>query len=142
MENKERMFTLNELSGLVNMPRRTVRYYVQIGLIDRPLGSGRGAHYNIRHLDQLLDIRKWQDAGLSLSRIRELLSAGDGKGELVPLPRLSEKGSVEVWSRLVIGDGVELNINPQRAKLTPEQTREFASEVTEIFEKLCLEKEK
>ena len=91
MKENERLFTLDELGSLVDLPRRTVRYYIQIGLVDRPEGAGRGAHYTTRHLDQLLEIRKWQQAGLSLDRIRELLSTGEGEVLTPPpLPRQKE----------------------------------------------------
>ena len=34
-----RSFTLDELCTLTDLPRRTVRYYVQIGLVPRPAGG-------------------------------------------------------------------------------------------------------
>ncbi len=141
MKEKERLFALDELGSLVDLPRRTVRYYIQIGLVNRPKGAGRGAHYTTRHLDQLLEIRKWQLAGLSLDRIRELLSAG-GEQALTPPPRPRQKGSVEVWSHVVINDGVELTIDPKRAHLKPEEVRELATGVMDLYEKLCSGKEK
>ncbi len=140
MKEKERLFTLDELGSLVDFPRRTVRYYIQIGLVDRPEGAGRGAHYTTQHLDQLLEIRKWQQAGLSLDRIRELLSTGD-KEALTPPPRPRQKGSVEVWSHVVIDDGLELIVDPKRANLTPEVVREFATGVMDLYERICSGKE-
>jgi DNA-binding transcriptional MerR regulator len=130
-----RTFTLDELAELVDLPRRTVRYYIQIGLIDRPAGVGRGAHYATRHADQLLEIKKWQAAGLSLERIRELLTPAGGEGPLPP-PRPRQPGTVEVWSHLVIADGVELNLEPKRAGLTPEQVRAFAQGVMTLFDQI------
>lgn len=140
MKENERFFTLDELGSLADLPRRTVRYYIQIGLVDRPEGAGRGAHYTTRHLDQLLEIRKWQQAGLSLDRIRELLSTGEGE-VLMPPPLPRQKGSVEVWSHVVINDGIELTIDPKRANLTPEDVRELATGVMELYEKICSGKE-
>ena len=43
MKESKDLFTLDELGSLVELPRRTVRYYIQIGLVDRPDGVGRGA---------------------------------------------------------------------------------------------------
>ncbi len=140
MKDEERFFDLEELSGLVNMPRRTVRYYIQIELVDRPVGVGRGAHYTTRHLNQLLEIQKWQKAGLSLDRIRELLSAEGENLTPPPLPR--KKGSVEVWTHVVIDDGVELTINPKRVNLTPEEAQKFAVKVMNLYEQFNLEREK
>ena len=116
----DRTYTLEELCTLVDLPKRTIRYYMKIGLVDRPEGLNRGAKYFSRHLEQLLGIRKWQDAGLSLERIRELLTAPDPNAP--PLkPRAA--GSVEVWSHLVVAPGVELTIEPGQAGLAPEQVR-------------------
>ena len=73
--SKERSFPLDVLCTLVELPVRTVRYYIQIGLVDRPEGETRAARYTQRHLDQLLTIRKWTQAGMSLERIGEVLAA-------------------------------------------------------------------
>lgn len=140
MKQKKRLLTLDDLAGLVNLSRRTVRYYIQIGLIDRPEGVGRGAHYTTLHLEQLLEVRKWQQAGLSLERIRELLNVDDAHG-LLPPEKPRRKGEVEVRSHLFVDDGVELTIDPKRANLTPEEVREFAHEVMKLYEEICNNKE-
>jgi DNA-binding transcriptional MerR regulator len=139
MKENESLFTLDELASLVDLPRRTVRYYIQVGLVDRPVGAGRGAHYATRHLEQLLEIRKWQQAGLSLDRIRELRGAAEGES-LTPPPLPRQKGSIEVWSHIVIHDGIEITIDPRRANLTPEQVRELAAGVMDLYEKIGLGK--
>ena len=140
MKESDRTFSLDELAGLVDLPRRTVRYYIQIGLVDRPEGAGRGARYTSRHLDQLLEIRKWQQAGLSLERIRELLGTDEEAGATPPLPP-RQKGAVEVWSHIVINDGVELTIDPRRANLTPEEVRELATGLMDLYENICSKRE-
>ena len=140
MSSDAATFTLDELAGLVDLPRRTVRYYIQIGLIDRPAGVGRGAHYGPRHAEQLVAIKKWQAAGLSLERIRELLAPQGGAG-LVPPPRPRQAGTVEVWSHLVVADGVELILDPKRADLSPEQVRELAAGVLKLFSNIRSEQE-
>lgn len=117
----EKPLSLDELSALVDLPRRTVRYYIQLGLVDRPVGETRAAQYGARQVEQLLQIRKWTEAGVSLERIGELLS-----GAPPPVPaRPRRAGSVEVWSHLVVADGVEIGLEPGRAGLTPEEARAF-----------------
>jgi DNA-binding transcriptional MerR regulator len=123
-------WTLDELAALVDLPRRTLRYYIQIGLVDRPDGETRAARYGERHLAQLTRIRRWQDAGLSLERIRELL-AGDEDASIPARPR--RPGTVEVWSHLLVADGIELQIEPGRAGLTPEQVRALAAAVMNAY---------
>ncbi len=136
MRDEDRQFTLDDLCSLADLPKRTVRYYIQIGLLGRPEGAGRGAHYSVRHLDQLLEIRKWRRAGLSLERIRELMGGTGGEGALRPPAPPRRKGSVEVWSHVVIDDGVELAIEPKRSGLSPEQVRKLTREVMALYERI------
>jgi DNA-binding transcriptional MerR regulator len=120
-ETAIRTYSLDELCALAELPRRTVRYYIQLGLVDRPVGETRAAHYTSHHLEQLLQIRKWTQAGVSLERVRELLN---GAPPPVP-PRPRASGTVEVWSHLVVADGIEITLEPSRARLTSEQARAF-----------------
>jgi DNA-binding transcriptional MerR regulator len=122
-------YPLNDLCVLADLPLRTVRYYVQIGLVDRPEGETRAARYGATHLEQLLLIKKWTAAGVSLERIRELLH-----GEQAPVPpRARAIGSVEVRSHLMVADGVEVVIEPGRSGLSPEQVRSFIRGVMAVF---------
>jgi DNA-binding transcriptional MerR regulator len=131
MATKEQTYTLDLLSSLANLPRRTIRYYIQIGLLVRPIGAGRGAHYGQSHLERLLEIRKWQNAGLSLDRIQEVLT----EGPEVAVP-VRKKGSLEVWSHLIIDNGVELHLEPGAAGLSTEEIRELAKQTLEIYEEI------
>jgi DNA-binding transcriptional MerR regulator len=133
-----RTFTLDELCTLVDLPKRTVRYYIQLGLVDRPEGETRAARYGPRHVEQLLQIRKWTEAGVSLERIGELLS-----GEAPPVPpRPRAPGTVEVWSHLVIADGVELALEPTRAGLSPEGARALFNGVLALYQSIQRKEER
>jgi DNA-binding transcriptional MerR regulator len=122
-------YPLSELCVLVDLPPRTVRYYVQLGLVDRPQGETRAARYGARHLEQLLTIKKWTAAGIALERIRALLH-----GEPPPVPpRPRGLGTVTVCSHLNVADGVELVIDPGRAGLSPEQVRHLVRGVMAAF---------
>lgn len=118
-------YLLSELCALVDLPVRTVRFYVQQGLVDRPQGETRAARYSQQHVEQLLLIKKWSASGLSLDRIRELLA---GTEPNVP-QRNRRPGSVEVVSHLYVADGIEILIEPGRAGMTPAQVRQFAQGV-------------
>lgn len=128
--------TLDRLCTLVDLPRRTVRYYIQLGLVDRPVGETRAAYYTDQHLQQLLTIKKWTDAGLSLDRIRELLEGAD---PAVPPPRPRKPGSVEVMSHLIVADGVELVIEPGRAGLEPAAVRKLFKSVLAAYSDIIKE---
>ncbi len=143
MNSEDRTFTLDELCALVEMNKRKIRFYIQKGLLDRPEGTGKGAFYTHRHLEQLLAIRKWKGAGLSLERIQELLGEeqGDESSRPIPPPRARRSGTVEVWSHLHIADGVELHIEPQRSGLAPEQIRALCRAIMNVYEQMQTEEE-
>jgi DNA-binding transcriptional MerR regulator len=103
-------YAIGDLATLGGVSRRTVRYYVQEGLIPAPLGVGRGNHYSGEHLEQLLRVKAMQEAGQTLDGIRRALgekrSAGAGSGHAAdeqPLPR-------ELWRRVTLAPGVELHL--------------------------------
>ncbi len=131
-ELEPKRFSLDDLCTLSDTSKRTVRYYMQIGLVDGPVGSTKAAHYLAKHLDQLLTVRKLSDAGVSLDRIREVLS-----GEAPPVPlRQRKPGAVEVRSHLFIAEGVELEISPERSGLSPEQVRTLVRAVMQAHQDL------
>jgi len=125
-------YSIDELATLAGVTQRTVRFYIAEGLLDRPEGEKRGAHYLQRHLDQLLLIRRWSDAGLSLDRIRELRAGGAED----PPPHRVAPGSVEVWSRITLADGLEVHVEPGRSGLTPEQVRAFVRQAQAAYRHL------
>lgn len=114
----ELSFDLDELAALTGIPLRTIRFYIQESLVPRPSGKGRGAHYDRTHLEALLAVRRWQSDGLSLDRIRQLMTEEPVAGAPV-----RGTGTVEVWSHLVVRPGVELVVEPGQAGLSPEQVR-------------------
>jgi len=126
-------FSIAELCTLSDLSLRTIRFYIQQGLVSHPRGEKKAAKYGKLHLDQLLTIKKWQAAGLSLERIRELLAEPDAN-HIPPKPRWP--GMVEVWSHIHIADGLELQVEPGRASLSPEQLRAFLKEVMSAYENI------
>jgi len=123
------IYSIDDLSTLAGVTPRTVRYYIAQGLLERPEGEKRGAHYLRRHLEQLLLIRRWTEAGLSLERVRELI----GGAPEDPPRRAPPPGSVEVWSRVTVADGIEVQVEPGRAGLTPEQVRALVRGITALY---------
>jgi DNA-binding transcriptional MerR regulator len=129
--SKIQTYTLDILCSLADLSRRTIRYYIQIGLIEGPQGAGRGAYYTQIHLEKLIEIRKWQNAGLSLERIQELLKSDPE--ETIPLRK---KGTLEVWSHLLIDQGIELHLEPSLSGLSSEGVRELAQKILESYEEI------
>jgi DNA-binding transcriptional MerR regulator len=67
-------YSLRQLAAEVGIEPRTIRSYIQQGLIRGPDGLGRGASYSDSHLLRLKAIRVMRDQdGLSIGEIRGLL---------------------------------------------------------------------
>jgi len=118
-------YAIGELATLGGVSRRTVRYYVQEGLINPPLGLGRGNHYTPEHLEQLLRVKAMQENGRSLDDIRRALdrkSQGREKEERAP----EELASRSLWRRIVVTPGVELNLASTVRLPPPARLRELA----------------
>lgn len=64
---------LTELCDVADVTPRTVRYYIQQGLLPAPAARGPGAHYHEGHLARLRLIRRLQREHLPLGEIRERL---------------------------------------------------------------------
>jgi DNA-binding transcriptional MerR regulator len=108
VDDEQGRFNIDELADLGGVSRRTVRYYVQEGLLPAPLGVGRGRHYDRSHLDRLLHVKAEQEAGRSLDDIRARRRPLSDDGEASPPPpRLLPRST---WRRLELAPGVELHV--------------------------------
>lgn len=94
----EKKFTIDDLSSLTGYSRRTIRYYIQIGLVEPPAGRGRGGFYNDSHLNKLRQIKVLNERGMSLSAIINYLEGG-GIAE--------ESYQRDVWVKYEISPGIE-----------------------------------
>ena len=111
---EEKQYTIEDLCELTGYTRRTIRYYIQEGLLDPPAGRGRGGFYFDSHLKRLLEIKSLQDKGLKLVAILEVLKKGK-EPELLNLR--------ELWIKYPIDQGIEIHISrdleeKERKKIT------------------------
>ena len=128
--HESEQFNINRLAELTGFSVRSIRYYVQQGLLDKPNGVKRQAFYERHHLEQLMLIRKGQDAGYSLERINQLIRNPES---FKPIPE-QQVGSLTVKSHIQLTDGVELVITPEMASLTAEQLREFSKQCIQTLQ--------
>ena len=91
----ETSYKLDELAAAAGVSPRTVRYYVQRGLLPAPAFRGRDTAYSGEHLLRLRAIKRLQEKFLPLDAIQaelekssreelEGLAAGGGKPEPIP----------------------------------------------------------
>lgn len=132
-------YKLDELAEKADVSARTIRYYVQRGLLAAPLFRGKDTAYGEGHLLRLRLIKRLQDErflpldaiaveleGKSDDEVRVLLDRLD-RSERKPVSILPEPGpqpggpyrarprpvgrpSGERWVRVELADGVELNV--------------------------------
>jgi DNA-binding transcriptional MerR regulator len=128
---EENKFTIEELAILTDIQRRTIRYYIQQNLVNPPEGNRKGSYYLQHHLEQLLEVKKWKKAGLSLERIKELLSEPNEDDLPLP-PRRKRPGDVAVRSHIVIAPGIELVISPEEADMSPDSIRLLTKKLLDL----------
>ena len=124
-------FTLDQLSALTDLSLRTIRYYIQLGLVDRHEGDRKHARYTQKHVDQVLQVRGMADQGVPLERIKQLIH---GIAPKPPAPKAA--GDIAVISKVYVAPGVELHLEPTLAGLSPEKLRKFVRTVLSNWEEL------
>jgi DNA-binding transcriptional MerR regulator len=127
----EALYAIGELADLGGISRRTVRYYVQEGLLPPPLGLGRGSHYGQEHLDRLLQVKALQEASRSLDEIRHLLGGPPPAGVPVPAPPLPRT----IWRRIEVAPGVELHVSEDVKLPPPGRLQELAAWCRQHFDR-------
>ena len=93
MLQEPQSYDLAELAGRADVSPRTIRYYIQQGLLPSPETRGPGSHYSAEHLERLRLIRRLQREHLPLAEIRRRLGAlapGDIRRLLKRDPERSE----------------------------------------------------
>ena len=136
MKNKKQ-YTIKELSTLVDITARNIRFYIQQNIVDKPHGQNKGAYYTNKHIEQLITVKKYKDAGVSLERISQIIHQES-------LPQVDYKirsGSIEVISRIYLMDGLELTINPEKSGLTQQDIRQLCKTILETVTNIKKEKD-
>ena len=133
----EKHYTMKELSALVDMTARNIRFYIQEGIVDKPHGQNKGAYYTEKHLQQLLTVKKYKDAGVSLERISQIIHE-DGISPKIDYQ--IKPGNIEVVSRIHLMDGLELSINPELSGLSQQDIRKLSRTILETIETIQKEK--
>ena len=128
----ERKYTIQDLQEYTGFSRRTIRYYIQEGLLEPPAGRGRGGFYFDSHLERLSEIKSLQDKGLKLAAISELLEKGR-KPELLDAKPLKSERSI--WIRYPIEPGIEIHISRDLEEHERKKVAEIVRIAKSILEK-------
>lgn len=119
------IYSVDQLSDMAGFTIRTIRYYIQEGLLDPPAGRGRGGYYYDSHLQRLLEIKALQDRGLKLAAIQEVLKRGEAP------PPAAER---EIWVRFPVIPGLEIHISREVEVKEQKKIREIVKIAKSILE--------
>ena len=122
-------FSLEELSRLTGVSRRTIRYYIQRGLVTPPEGEKRGSFYTTNHLEQLLRVKRLTEKHIPLA---EIPSFDDRKNSSLA----QEIGSISFCTHISLGTGIELVVDPGKAGLSANQLRLLTADFLKAIENL------
>lgn len=146
-------YKLDELAVEAGVAPRTVRYYVQRGLLPAPEFRGKDTAYGREHLARLRAIRVLQQAHLPLEEIQARL-AGAGVDEIERIAKAAPPRAAaapcpgpdaappapgggaargERWERVEIADGVELHVRSD----APERSRRIALDIESRYATLA-----
>lgn len=122
VSEREQHYKLDELASLAEVSVRTVRYYVQRGLLTAPTFRGRDTVYGPEHLLRLKVIKRMQAARLPLDEIlaelgrrteAELVAMAEGKAEVpagAAIEAEPDSGAASVWTRWRVAPGLEIHL--------------------------------
>jgi DNA-binding transcriptional MerR regulator len=145
-------YSIGALANAAGVSRRTVRFYVERGLLAPPEGLGRGARYTDEHLARLLQIKGWQEAGVALEEIHVRVHAepevAERRRKRATAPTVAESGTEytsgqtrarlfvpgQPWFRQPLVAGFELHVAGGRPPLTARQLAALASALKDISE--------
>ncbi|MEO8334312.1 MAG: MerR family transcriptional regulator [bacterium] len=148
---------LPELADRAQVSIRTVRYYIQQGLLQEPEARGPGAHYTEEHLDRLLLIKRLQKEHLPLAEIRKAIQSGAAE---TATPRSARdyvrsvlgKQNVDVvmsapptmqqpeepvrsqWERITLAPDIELHLRRPLTRGVNKQVERLLDVARDIFE--------
>lgn len=122
----EDKISIDDLTTLSGYSRRTIRYYIQIGLLDPPAGRGRGGFYNDSHVNKLKQIKALNEKGMSLTAIINYFKSGS-----IP----EESYERDIWIKYAISDGVEFSVR----KVIDEEKKKKISEIVRVAKSIIRE---
>lgn len=102
-------YTMNDLVAQTGVPARTVRYYIQEGLLPPAHGRGPGATYDAGHLVRLRAIALLRQQHVPLAQIGERLSNLTER-DLSAMLEIDEEPAEDLWRRIELLPDLELHV--------------------------------
>jgi DNA-binding transcriptional MerR regulator len=106
------IFNIETLGRLTGLSRRTIRYYIQRGILQKPYGGGRGHYYTGEHVKRIREIQLLREQGVPIEKMREIFSAPPETGE----SGIADRSFAELqpcvethWHRISLGNDIEVS---------------------------------
>lgn len=126
----EIVYTLDDLASLTGISKRTIRYYIQMGLVDRPIGETKASRYTPKHLERLLTVQRLTAEGLTLEGVKKFLEK-DGESKKIgcgPKP-----GTITAMSKIAIAPGIDLVVSHGESGKSADELRELVKKIMEAI---------
>ncbi len=123
---EEKKYNIGQLAELSGVSRRTIRFYVQTGLLAAPAGAGRGHYYTEDHLQTLLKINALKENNLSLDEVAVTLRGPAAEESLQLL-------APTTWVRIEVCPGIEIQVQGGLYPVTPARVRKLQKFVQQLF---------
>lgn len=82
MADSKQLYRISDLERLTDIPRRRIHFYIQSGLLHKPMKTGKTmAYYDDSHRAKLLEVKEARDRGEPLFMIKEKLKGRTSKGK-------------------------------------------------------------
>lgn len=124
--NEDNSYTLEELCEATQLDKRTVRFYIQNGVLDRPTTLGPNARYTQDHYAQIQKIKELKAKGYSLQKIKTL----------------KEETATQPVEPLHIGlaKGVAIQIDLAEAGITAQEVGRLIQSILEAYQRFQQDK--
>jgi DNA-binding transcriptional MerR regulator len=116
MNEKHKKMTIGELADAAGVTVRTIRYYINEGLLPTPEQQGRYTLYEPWYLDRLELIRRWKDAYLPLKEIRARIRAlsNEDVRNILSIDLLPQEAMVESINQITQELSGDLSDQPEK----------------------------
>src|SRR5579883_672843 len=91
-------FTIGELEAATGVPRRTIYFYVQQGILPPPTGAGLAARYHDAHVARLRAIPRLKGMGWRLDQIRDFFQRSSESDIAAVLEENPPVREIHAWS--------------------------------------------
>ena len=104
------IYNIETLGKLTGLSRRTIRYYIQRGILQKPYGSGRGHYYTDAHLERIKEIQRLRSQGVPIEKMREIFSSNSVKSRIAARATSEPtRRSETLWRRISLGNDIEIS---------------------------------